>query len=68
MVEQCTLIHGDCLSVMQGMGSGSIDAIITDPPYGINYGTWDTFDNMPQVVQQWDRVLKPEGSILMFCG
>jgi DNA modification methylase len=34
MVEQNTLIHGDCLNVMPYIASGSIDAIITDLPYG----------------------------------
>jgi DNA modification methylase len=26
---------GDCLQVMRGMPAGSVDAVITDPPYGI---------------------------------
>lgn len=29
------LIHGDCLDVMRGMGDNSVDAVITDPPYGV---------------------------------
>ena len=29
------LIHGDCLQVMRGMDDNSVDAVITDPPYGI---------------------------------
>jgi DNA modification methylase len=33
-VGQNTLIHGDCLNVMPYIASGSIDAIITDLPYG----------------------------------
>ena len=28
------LLHGDCLELMQTIEDGSIDAIITDPPYG----------------------------------
>ena len=31
------IIKGDCLSVMAGLPSASIDAIVTDPPYGMNY-------------------------------
>jgi site-specific DNA-methyltransferase (adenine-specific) len=30
-----TLHLGDCLTYMQGMAAGSVDAVITDPPYGI---------------------------------
>ena len=33
-VNPNTLIHGDCLEVMPFLDAGSIDAIITDLPYG----------------------------------
>lgn len=38
-----TLILGDCLEVMAGLEPDSIDAICTDPPYGINFmgKAWD---------------------------
>jgi DNA modification methylase len=32
-----TLWQGDCLQFMKTMEAGSVDAVITDPPYGINY-------------------------------
>ena len=31
--EHVTLYHGDCLEVMQGLGEGSVDLILADPPY-----------------------------------
>lgn len=31
------IITGDCLEVMKTLETGSIDAIVTDPPYGMNY-------------------------------
>lgn len=31
-----TLYCGDCLDYMRGMDAGSVDAVITDPPYGVN--------------------------------
>lgn len=34
---EITLHCGDCLEVMRGMADKSVDAVITDPPYGINY-------------------------------
>lgn len=34
MTEDVRLIHGDCLEVMPTLEAGSIDAIVTDPPYG----------------------------------
>lgn len=30
------LYHGDCLKIMRNIKSGSIDSLITDPPYGLN--------------------------------
>ena len=35
MSTEWEVITGDCLEVMRGMDAGSVDAVITDPPYGI---------------------------------
>lgn len=32
-----TVVHGDCIKVMQGMESASVDFILTDPPYLVRY-------------------------------
>ena len=29
------VVHGDCLDVMRGLPSGCVDAVVTDPPYGM---------------------------------
>ena len=31
------LIHGDCLDVLRKMKDKSVDAVVTDPPYGIGF-------------------------------
>jgi len=31
--------HGDCLEVMAAMEAGSVDAVVTDPPYGIDHAS-----------------------------
>ena len=36
MENKYQLYQGDCLSFMRGMKAGSVDAVITDPPYGMN--------------------------------
>jgi site-specific DNA-methyltransferase (adenine-specific) len=36
------LIHGDCIEKLQEIADGSIDLIVTDPPYGIDYQTFRT--------------------------
>ncbi|MDG2524607.1 DNA methyltransferase [Stenotrophomonas sp. HITSZ_GD] len=41
------MIHiGDCLEVMRGMAENSVDAVVTDPPYGIGFmgKAWDGAD------------------------
>jgi DNA modification methylase len=40
-----TVIHGDCIEVMAGMEPESVDAIVTDPPYGLEFmgKEWDRF-------------------------
>jgi len=37
------LHHGDCLEVMAAMDAGSVDAVVTDPPYGLGFmgKDWD---------------------------
>ena len=34
-----TLLQGDCLELMKNIPSESVDCVITDPPYLINYKT-----------------------------
>jgi len=31
------VIHGDCLDVLRGMADCSVDAVVTDPPYGLRF-------------------------------
>ena len=31
----CTVVQGDCLDLMKAIPDGAVDAVITDPPYGI---------------------------------
>ncbi len=37
-----TLHLGDCLEYMRTMPAGSVDCVVTDPPYGTNKAEWDT--------------------------
>jgi len=58
------------LEVMRGMADNSVDAIVTDPPYGLSFmgKKWD-YDVPEQAI--WEeclRVLKPGGHLLAFAG
>lgn len=39
--EQGTLYQGDCLEVMKHLPEGSVDLVLTDPPYGTTKCKWD---------------------------
>ncbi len=34
-------MHGDCLELMKGIPDGSVDMVLTDPPYGTTNAPWD---------------------------
>ena len=56
-----TLHNGDCLQVMPSIPSGSIDAIITDLPYGTTACAWDEVIPFAPMWKEVKRVLKPRG-------
>lgn len=67
-----TIRHGDCLDVLRDLDDGSIDAIVTDPPYeqGFMGQAWDA-SGIAYSVDLWSealRVLKPGGHLLAFGG
>lgn len=74
-----SLVQGDCLREFFNIDSNSVDALITDPPYGIDFQSCRTEkasrkskianDKAPFVwfLPQAYRVLKPDGCILVFC-
>ncbi|MDZ5787735.1 site-specific DNA-methyltransferase [Stenotrophomonas maltophilia] len=65
------MIHvGDCLEVMRGMADNSVDAVVTDPPYGLSFmgKRWDYDVPSTEIWVECLRVLKPGGHLLAFAG
>ena len=60
------LIQGDCITEMQKIESSSVDAIITDPPYGTTACKWDSVIDFGLMWGQLNRVIKPNGAIVLF--
>jgi site-specific DNA-methyltransferase (adenine-specific) len=60
------LYKGDCLKVMKGIETSSIDAIITDPPYGTTSCKWDSIIDLDLMWLELNRVIKPTGVIVLF--
>ena len=57
---------GDCLEIMKTIADGSIDAIITDPPYGTTACKWDSVIPFNLMWEQLNRIIKPNGAIVLF--
>jgi DNA modification methylase len=62
------ILEGDCIQKMREMPDCSIDAIITDPPYGIGFMNkkWDCSVPGLDWAKECLRVLKPGGHIIAF--
>ena len=74
-----SLHHGDCLELMKDIPDGSIDMILCDPPYGIDYQSqWkkDKNDWKPKILNDKKpftdfiplipRIISPTGCVLIF--
>lgn len=76
MIQSNKIITGDSLTVLRGMESNSVDMVITDPPYGIDYQSRRSGKKHPKIANDktpfiwWiydaARVVKPQGGILCF--
>ena len=59
------LMQGDCLERMKEIEAGSVDAVICDLPYGTTQCTWDTIIPFAPMWGQLNRVVTPNGAIVM---
>jgi hypothetical protein len=64
------LLLGDCLEVMRTLPDCSVDAVVTDPPYGLSFmgKKWDYDVPGEDIWRECLRVLKPGGHLLAFAG
>jgi DNA modification methylase len=70
-VRDWELIHGDCRAELPRLEGGSIDAVVVDPPYGINFMSADWDDAVafrPGVWAECLRVAKAGAYLLAFGG
>ena len=60
VVQICdaTLYHGDCLEILPTLPK--VDAVITDPPYGVGFATWDG------EIPKWFDEIRARCSVLAF--
>ena len=71
------LRHGDCLELMKNIPGGSVDLVLTDPPYGTMKGAeldgwknqtteWDTAIEPTKIFEQISRILRQNGKAILF--
>ena len=53
---------GDCLEILPTLADNSVDAVITDPPYGLNYrdNNWDTH------IPEWISLARNVANLVVF--
>lgn len=74
------IINGDCLEIMKNLESNSIDLILTDPPYGMNYQSSRRTEQHDKIaldentnwflpfIKEAYRILKDNTHIYIFCN
>ena len=69
------VFNGDCLPLMKQVQPESIDLILTDPPYGVNFKN-EFYDDskesvlgaMPEWFFEWYRILKDDSYLMLYVG
>lgn len=69
-MELNKIYQGDCLEIMKEIPDNYVDAIVTDPPYGLSFmgKKWDYDVPSVEIWKECLRVLKPGGYLLAFAG
>lgn len=60
------LYNGDCLEIMKNIPDGSVDMILCDLPYGTTACKWDTVIPFEPLWEQYKRIIKDNGAIVLF--
>ena len=60
------IYQGDCMELLKSIPDDSIDCVITDPPYNIHDLEWDKELDWNTLFNEFWRILKPKGNIIMF--
>ncbi len=59
------LYHGDCLEVLPTLAAGSVDAVVTDPPYGTTACKWDSVIPLGPMWQNLRELVRQQGAVVL---
>ena len=62
------LYRGDCCDIMRTLPPASVDAVITDPPYGTTDLSWDKPIDLDRFWIEVNRVAKETAVVVAFCA
>ena len=66
VTNEYSLLFGDCLERMKEIPDGSVDLILTDPPYQAIACKWDSMIPFEPMWEQLKRIIKPNGAVVLF--
>lgn len=64
-VDRPWLMLGDCLERMREIPDGRVDAVICDLPYATTQNSWDSLVPLQDLWSQYQRVVRPDGAIIL---
>ena len=59
------IYNTDCIAGMSQISDNSVDMILCDLPYGITGCRWDSLIPFPELWKQYERIIKPNGAIVL---
>lgn len=66
MEQEIKLMQGDCLELLKDIPDGSVDMVLTDPPYGTTACKWDSVIPFDPMWERLKRIVKRGGAIVLF--
>ncbi len=62
------LMQGDCLEQMENIGTGTVDMVLADLPYGTTMCKWDSIIPFEPMWEQIERITTDNAAILLFAA
>lgn len=56
---------GDCIEQMRSIPDGSVDLVLTDPPYGTTQNKWDSVLPLDEMWKEVWRLLRVDGTVVL---
>lgn len=63
-----SLFLDDAKRILSSIANNSVDLVLTDPPYNTNVDFWDKDFDVKWVMREFERILRPGGSAIIFCS